>query len=153
MRDTVPHRSLVAIAMAGLIASLLAGCGGGGSSSGSTTAASSTPSSTTAFCDDISGLQSAANSLKQLDASTAQTFHLKQLILNIAVSAQPLDSRTSQATRQAQADLKAATNKFQAQLSSAVNQPVSQQLVTVGKALSQFDKSLSQTRAQVNCNQ
>lgn len=154
MRDTVPHRSLIATAMAGLIASLLAGCGGGGSSSSSSTTAAGTPSgSATTVCADITSLQSAANDLKQLDVSTASVIDLKQAILNIAVSAQPLDSSASQATGQAQKDLKAATNKFESQLSSAVDQPVSQRVVTVGKALSQFENGLSQTKAQFNCNQ
>jgi hypothetical protein len=34
-----------------------------------------------------------------------------------------------------------------------VDQPVSQRVVTVGKALSQFENALSQTKAQFNCNQ
>ena len=150
----MPDRFLVAIATAGLIASLLAGCGGGASSSSSsTTAAGSTTSSGASVCADISNLQSAANDLKQLDASTASATDVKQTIFKLAVSAKALASSASQATGQAQADLKAATNKFISQLKSAANQPVSQGLVTVGNALDQFQSSLSQTKAQFKCNQ
>ena len=144
---------VLGIATAALIASLLAGCGGGGSSSSSTTAPSSTPSSATAVCADISAVQSAAKNLKQLDASTASAADVKQAIFKLAASAQALVSDASQASGQAQANLKAATNKFTSQLKSAADQPLSQGLVTVGNALSQFESSLSQTKAQFNCNQ
>jgi hypothetical protein len=150
----VVRRLLVPIATAGLVALLMAGCGGGGgSSSTDTTAGGAATGGPTALCDDVSSLQSAVNQLKQLDASTASAYRLKQDILNVAIAAQGLDSRASQATREAQAKLKTATNNFQAQLASAVNQPVSQQLVTVGKAISQFEKSLSRTKAQFSCDQ
>lgn len=151
--NAVRHTFAGPIATAALIASLLVGCGGGGSSSSSTTAASSTSSSSaTQVCADLSKMQSAADDLKQLDASTASTAAVKQAIFTLGVSAQALVLDASQATGQAQADLKAATNKFKSQLKSAVDQPVSQQLVTVGNALSQFQSSLSQTTAQFNCN-
>jgi len=149
----VRHTFAVPIATAASIASLLVGCGGGGSSSSSTTAASSTTGGATAVCADISKMQSAASDLKQLDASTASTADVKQAIFTLAANAQNLVADASQATGQAQADLKAATNKFKSQLKSAVDQPVSQQLVTLGTALSQFENSLSQTKAQFNCNQ
>jgi elongation factor P hydroxylase len=140
--------------MAGLIASLLAGCGGGGSSS----------SSQHHRCRHAKrqrhhGLCRHHEPAVRCQRSQAtrcehgSVIDLKQAILNIAVSAQPLDSSASQATGQAQKDLKAATNKFESQLSSAVAQPVSQRVVTVGKALSQFENALSQTKAQFNCNQ
>ena len=147
------HTFVVALATAGLLASLLAGCGGGGSSSSSTTAASSTTSSASAVCADISKLQSSANDLKQLDASTASPNDVKQAIFKLAVSAQALASDASQASGQAQADLKAATNKFESQLKSAANQPdLSKQLVAVGNALGHFKSSLSRTKSQFNCN-
>ena len=150
----MPHRLLAAIATAGLIASLLVGCGSGGSSSGSaTTAAGTTTSSATAVCTDIAGVQSAAKKLKQLDASTASATDVKQAMFTLAASAQDLVSDASQASGQVQANLKAATNKFVSQLKSAVDQPVSQQLVTVGKALSQFETSLGQIKGQFKCKQ
>ena len=150
----MPHRFVAAIATAGLIASLLAGCGGGASSSSSsTTAAGTQTSSAAAVCADISNLQSAANDLKQLDASTASVTDVKQASFKLAVSAQALVSDASQASGQAQTDLNSATNKFVSQLKSAANQPVSQGLVTVGNALGQFQSSLSQTKAQFKCNQ
>ena len=149
----MPHRFLVAIATAGSIASLLAGCGGGGSSSSTgTTAGGTTTSGGDSVCAQISNVQSAAADLKQLDASTASVTDLNQTIFRLAGSAQALVSSASQATGQAQADLKAATNKFISQLKSAANQSVSQGLVTVGNALSQFQRSLSQTKAQFKCN-
>ena len=150
----MPHRFLVGIAAAGLIVSLLAGCGGYGTASSSTTTAAGTQtSSATAVCADISNLQSAANDLKQLDASTASATDVKQAIFRLAVGAQGLVSSVSQASGQVQADLKAATNKFVLQLKSAADQPVLQQLVTAGKALSQFQSSLSQIKTQFKCNQ
>ena len=150
----MPHRFLVPIATAGLVASLLAGCGGGGSSSSSGSTAAGTPtSSAAAVCADISSLQSAANDLKQLDASTASVDAVKQAIYKFGLSAHALVASTSQATGQAHADVTAAANKFASQVKPAVDQPVSQQLVTVGKALSQFENSLSQTKAQFKCNQ
>jgi hypothetical protein len=150
----VPHRFVAAITTAGSIASLLAGCGGGASSSSSsTTAAGTQTSSAAAVCADISNLQSAANDLKQLNASTASATDVNQTILRLAASAQALVSSASEASGQAQADLKAATNKFISQLKTAAGQPVSQGVVTVGNALGQFQSSLSQTKAQFKCNQ
>ncbi len=129
------------------------GLAGTGVDSSGTTAPGTRTSSATAVCADISNLRSAANDLKQLDAGTASATDVNRTILRLAASAQALASSASQASGQAQADLKAAANKFISQLKSAANQPVSQGLVTVGNALSQFQSSLSQTEAQYKCNQ
>jgi hypothetical protein len=148
-RKAVRQTFVVPIATAALLMSLLAGCGGGGSS----TAGSSTAASATHVCDDISTIQSASNDLKQLDASTASAADVKKAIYTLAVSATALASDASKASAQAQSDLKGPTNKFVSELKSAAEQPVSQQLVTVGTALSQFKSSISQTTGQFKCNQ
>ena len=145
-------RFLAALAAAGLIASLLVGCGGGTSTSSATTAGGSQLSSATSVCADVSSLQSAAKDLKQLNGSTASETDVNQAIFKLAASAQALVSTASQPSGQAQTDLKAATSKFISQLKTAAGQPVSQQLVTVGNALDQFQSSLSRTKAQFKCN-
>ncbi len=147
----MPDRFLTAIATGGLIASLLVGCGGGGSTGSATTAAGSQTGSATSVCADLSSLRSAANDFKQLAGGTASKAQVNQAIFKLAASAQTLASSASQVSGQAQADLKAAASSFVSQLKTAAGQPVSQQLVTVGDALNQFQSSLSQTKAQLKC--
>jgi hypothetical protein len=149
----VRHTFAAPVATLTLIVALMAGCGGGGSSSSTTAAGGSTSAGATPVCDDISGIQSAANDLKQLDASTASTADVKKVIYTLGINATALASDVPKTSGQTKSDLKNATNKFASELKSAVDQPVSQQLVTLGTALNQFKSSVSQTAAQFNCNQ
>jgi hypothetical protein len=138
----VRHAIALPTVIAALTASLIAGCGGSSSSS-STSAATSTTTGTSAVCADISKVQSAASTFKQLDPSTASVKQVKQAIYGLALTVKALSSSASQASGQAQSSLKSATSSFQSQLKSAVNKPVSQQLTTLGTSLGQLESSLS----------
>ncbi len=143
------HVFAVPITAAVVIASLLAGCGDDNSSNGDTTAtAAASP-----VCADISRMQSAASDFTQLDSDNVSNTEVKQAIFALGTSVHALSSSVSKAAGQAQASLESAVSSFQSELKSAAGKPVSQQLVALGNAVGELEKSLIQAASDLNCNQ
>ena len=145
------HTFAVPITAAVLIASLLAGCGGDDSSDSGTTTATTGASGDAAVCAAYAQVQADAKSIKQLDPANVTATQVKQKLGSLKTSVQVLGSAASETKGQAQSDVKSAVNSFESQLNSAEGQPVSQQLVTLGTAISGLQSSLSQTASDLKC--
>ena len=129
------------------IALLVVGCGGGDSST--TTTSSNSTVASASVCAAYAQVKSAGGSFRQLSPGSTSSAQVQQAATQLNDSVGALSSAASQAGGQVESSVKDAVSSFHTKLYSAINQPVSQQLVTVGTAISQLETSL--TVSQLRC--